>query len=234
MRTVLLHGLGGGASSWRFVMPLLEALDGELVALDLLGHAGRLAPADVCFGDLVIDVRARVDGPCRVVGFSLGGSVALDLALRHPAVVAELVLVAATAGVSDPRLRIKRRHSAATNAQRLVELGVGRYADERLRLYSSPTVAQRWREDFVRNRPDALAAVMRGTGSGSRPALWQHLAKIRSPTVVIVGEHDDSARDARRTPKSIPMASFIDVRDAGHDLPLEAQRRSRPSSRPGS
>jgi pimeloyl-ACP methyl ester carboxylesterase len=101
---VLVHGLGGAASNW---VELVPALTGSyrVLALDLPGHGGSsplpAAPSLTPFADVVAVVAER-EGllPACVVGHSLGGLVALRLALRRPDAVRALLLASA-AGISS-------------------------------------------------------------------------------------------------------------------------------------
>lgn len=91
-----LHGWGLNAAVWE---PLAEQLAGRarLLAPDLPGHGARAGEGR--FGDLgsaADDLAAGLDGPVTVVGWSLGGLLALDMAQRYPARVVRVVLVAAT------------------------------------------------------------------------------------------------------------------------------------------
>ena len=101
---LLLHGLGGAASNWVELAPAL-ARDRRVLVLDLPGHGGSSplpsAPTLNPFADVVATVAER-EGmlPAAVVGHSLGGVVALRLALRRPGSVTALVLAAA-AGISS-------------------------------------------------------------------------------------------------------------------------------------
>src|SRR5207244_6439610 len=100
---VLVHGLGGAASNWTELAPLL-ATRHRLLVPDLPGHWGSSALPAVSglepFADRVALVAER-EGmlPAPVVGHSLGGLVVLRLALRRPADVSAVVLAAA-AGLS--------------------------------------------------------------------------------------------------------------------------------------
>jgi pimeloyl-ACP methyl ester carboxylesterase len=100
---LLVHGLGGAASNWTELVPLLAGRH-RLLVPDLPGHGGSEPLPAVAglepFADRVALVAER-EGmfPAPAVGHSLGGMVALRLALRRPADVSALVL-AAGAGLS--------------------------------------------------------------------------------------------------------------------------------------
>jgi pimeloyl-ACP methyl ester carboxylesterase len=103
---VLVHGLGGAASNWVELAPLL-ARTRRVLALELPGHGGSsplaAAPNLNPFADRLAGVleQESVMG-ATVVGHSFGGSVALRLAMRHPRLVGSLVLAGA-AGISSGR-----------------------------------------------------------------------------------------------------------------------------------
>jgi len=100
---LLVHGLGGAASNWTELTPLLSARH-RLLVPDLPGHGGSTALPAVSglepFADRVALV-AEQEGmlPAPVVGHSLGGMVVLRLALRRPDDV-QAVVLAAAAGLS--------------------------------------------------------------------------------------------------------------------------------------
>ena len=106
---VLVHGLGGAASNWCELVPLL-APRFRLLVPDLPGHGGSSplpsAPTLSSFAEAVFRV-AESEGllPAAVVGHSLGGLVALRLALRRPQAVRALVLAAAAGISSASRIR---------------------------------------------------------------------------------------------------------------------------------
>jgi pimeloyl-ACP methyl ester carboxylesterase len=105
---VLVHGLGGAASNWVELAPLL-ARRYRLLVPDLAGH-GRSAPAAApvslaTFAEHVHALMLREEMPAAaVVGHSLGGTVALQLAVSRPDAVRALVL-AAPAGITSSTAR---------------------------------------------------------------------------------------------------------------------------------
>jgi pimeloyl-ACP methyl ester carboxylesterase len=108
---VLVHGLGGSSANWAEIAPAL-ARSRRVLALDLPGHGGSAplpaAPTLAPFAGAVAAVLAAEEAaPAPVVGHSLGGIVALRLALRHPDAVSGVV-VASGAGISSATAHARR------------------------------------------------------------------------------------------------------------------------------
>ena len=113
-------------------------------------------------------------GRFALAGYSLGGRVALHVALPAPERVARLVLIATTAGLEDPAARARRRaadEELAAWAQRATsEDWVARWTAQPLFAGTPPAAAARWAQDLRRNDPADLAA---------RPARHRRRARWR-------------------------------------------------------
>ncbi len=84
-----------------------------------------------------------------------------------------------------------------------------------------PEVGALAREDQRRNRPDALAAVLRGVGTGEMEPLWGRLSELEMPVAVLVGNRDEKFQTlGQRMVDLLPNAELI-VLPGGHALPLE-------------
>ena len=78
------------------------------------------------------------------------------------------------------------------------------------------------REDQRRNRPDALAAVLRGIGTGEMEPLWSRQEELAMPVAVLVGERDAKFRAlGERIVELLPDAELAVV-PGGHRLALES------------
>ena len=103
---VLVHGLGGSAANWLALAPLL--LPGRRVLVpELAGHGGSdPLPAAASLNAYADRIAGLLDEPAAIVGHSLGGAVALRLAIRRPELVRALVLAGA-AGISSGTRRAR-------------------------------------------------------------------------------------------------------------------------------
>jgi 2-succinyl-6-hydroxy-2,4-cyclohexadiene-1-carboxylate synthase len=220
----LLHGFTQTARSWR---PLHRRLaEGRrLMALDAPGH-GRSAPLRL---DLWATGHAitRTSGPADLLGYSMGGRMALHAALADSAAVRRLVLIGATAGIADPRARAQRRADDAALADR-IEAGGDEGLPAFLREWlSSPLFAGLSAEaadvaSRLDNTAAGLASSLRLCGTGGQDPLDQRLGEITAPTLLVVGERDTKFQaEAERLRAGLPAAEIAVVAGAGHACHLE-------------
>ncbi len=225
---VLLHGFAGTGRAWDPVREQLDAARYRSLAPDLRGHgrSARLRP--VSFDGCVRDVLACApDAPFTLAGYSLGGRVALHLALTAPERVARLVLVATTAGIEHPGQRAERAAADETLAARVERMDGDTFAREwqaqPIFADTPPTAAAAWSEDLRRTSPRHLAAALRGIGTGAMEPLWARLGELAMPCDVVVGERDAKfVALGRRLVAALPDARLHVVPGAGHGVPREA------------
>jgi 2-succinyl-6-hydroxy-2,4-cyclohexadiene-1-carboxylate synthase len=223
---VLLHGFSGTHRAWDGVR---ERLDGEryrVLALDLPGHgADADAERPITFAACVERVLVRAPERFTLCGYSLGGRVALHVALAAPERVRRLVLVSCSAGIEDSSERAERSRSDRRLARELEAIPfedfVERWRTQPLFADEPPEVGRLARADQRRNSPDALAVVLRGVGTGEMEPLWDRLGELSMPVTVIAGERDAKYQAlGARMVSLLPDAELV-VAPGGHGLPLE-------------
>jgi 2-succinyl-6-hydroxy-2,4-cyclohexadiene-1-carboxylate synthase len=223
---VLLHGFSGTRRTWDRLAALLPAERYRPLALDLPGHgAAADAPQPITFAGCVEHVLSASPPRFVLCGYSMGGRVALHVALAAPERVQRLVLVCTSAGIEDAAERAQRSrtdHQLAADLERIpFEQFIERWRTQPLFAQEPPEVGELAREDQRRNSPAALAAVLRGLGTGEMQPLWERLAELRMPVTVLVGERDRKyVALGRRMSESLPRGELIVVA-GGHGLPLE-------------
>ena len=223
---VMLHGFGGTARAWDSVAAALDPERYLPLAVELPGH-GRQAGAErpITFAGCVAHVLAEAPERFVLCGYSLGGRVALHVALAAPQRVSRLVLVSCSAGIEDASERARRREDDEALALQLerepFERFIERWRSQPLFADEPPDVGRLAREDQRRNRPDALAAVMRGIGSGEMQPLWGRLSELAMPTTVVVGARDQKFAELGARMQRLLPDSRLSVLDGGHVLALE-------------
>ncbi len=236
---VLLHGFTGSAQSWLPVFGDLSRAH-HVHAIDLIGHGQSAAPEDRthyaydrALDDLAAMLHERGIERAAWLGYSLGGRLALGMAIAHPERVSALILESATAGIRDESERAKRRGSDEALANRIEEHGIEAFVAEweALPMWSSqrslaPEVRAAQREQRLANSSIGLANSLRGMGQGAQPSLWDRLGEIRVPTLLIAGALDTKFADiAGQMHLGIPDAELELVSGTGHAVHLESPRQ---------
>lgn len=223
---VLLHGFSGTRRAWDGVIELLDGERYRPLALDLPGHGDASdAQQPITFDGCTQAALAAAPERFTLCGYSLGGRVALHVALAAPHRVSRLVLVSSSAGIEDPLERAARREADSQLAQDLegepFEQFIERWRSQPLFAGEPPAVGQLAQTDQRRNRPHALAAVLRGLGAGAMEPLWGRLSELHVPVTVIVGERDAKyVSIGQRMVEELADARLLVV-EGGHGLPLE-------------
>ncbi len=232
---VLLHGFTGSTANWR-AHAAAFAQQFTTVAIDLLGHGGSDSPADPgrysmerCVKDLIAVFDQLAVERVNLLGYSMGGRVALHGAAAHPERVRALVLESASPGLADPVKRQARAASDRALAERIEGQGLDTFVNywESLPLFASQrrlpeSVRADRRAQRLRNNPLGLANSLRGLGIGVQPSLWHRLPDLRCPTLLVAGELDlKFVNIARAMAQALPIAKLEIVPDTGHTVHLE-------------
>src|ERR671920_542417 len=131
---VLLHGFAGTRHGWDLVAERLHPERYRPLAIDLRGHGDARDARPITFAAVVDDVAAAAPERFVLCGYSLGGRVALHVALAHPERVSRLVLVASTAGIEDAQLRAERRRADEELATETERGGIEDFAERWMRM----------------------------------------------------------------------------------------------------
>ena len=231
--TVVLHGFTGSAAA---MSPLTSRLPDPVLALDLPGHgAGPISsdPADYTVAAAVSGVVAAIAHleSLALVGYSMGGRVALHVALAHPDLVAALALIGARAGIDDASERAKRIAADEALADQIESKGIEWFADY---WADQPLFASRRHRLSVEQQaelraqrldcdPRGLALSLRGMGAGAVEPVGCRLGELPMPCTLIAGAEDAKfAAIAHEMAATIPQATVCVIPEAGHAAHLEA------------
>lgn len=227
--TVILgHSFLCSGEMWRCQVPAL-AEERRVINVDYPGH-GRSGPlaSPVSLYDLVGDTTAVLDaaGVRRAVwaGLSVGGMVALRAALEAPERVQGLVLVDTDAGAERPLIRLK--YKAMGLGSRLVGLkpfvpAVLPLMFGRTTRVRSPDLVAEWRGRFESLDLPSILRLLEGIAG--RDSVEGRLGEITAPTLVLVGDEDETLPLARseRIRRGISGAILEVVPGSGHLAALE-------------
>jgi 3-oxoadipate enol-lactonase len=224
---VLIAGLGQGTWVWRYVLPALER-ERRVVTFETRGTGKQIeAPARQSVTAMAADAGEEVGGPAHVLGFSMGGYVALTLALARPEQVLSLILVATGAGGPERVPRPRHVADAFTEALGLPHEEFGR----RTMPY---TFSPGWAEANPGRFEEILAARL------ERPTPYETLEshaaacyrfyheecaveRIAAPALVIHGDQDliVPVENGRMLASRLLDVRYVELPGRGHNLMLE-------------
>ena len=228
---VLSHALGLDMGMWEGLAGRLAVgtlgTPSQVLRHDHRGHGGSAAPAGPYTMDDLVDDAARLvrewgRGPVTWIGLSMGAMVGQGLAIRHPDLVARLVL-ANTTSIYPEAARASWSQRIATvqsdGMAAVADMVVERYLHADFRA-AEPAATQAIRATILRNDPAGYAASCAAVAG----VAWQdRLAQVRCPTLVISGARDAGAPPAmgQAIAERIPGARLAIIENASHLSVLE-------------
>ncbi len=243
---LLLHGFTGSTRAWddvrqRLLLPPRErAAPLRLILIDVIGHGRSEAPEDATrYGmePAARDLATLLDQlrlpAVHLLGYSMGGRLALAFAVQHPARLHSLILESASPGIEDAAQRAVRAHSDDALADSIERDGLDAFVaawERQPLLQLAPHVPAEVRETQhalrLQSSPRGLANSLRGMGTGRQPSFWADLPRLRVPALLLSGELDTRYSEvAERMARLLPRAERHVLRAAGHtahvDQPAE-------------
>lgn len=229
---VLIHGIGASIYAWRHQLAPLMTAGYRVVAFDNRGFGFSEKPAhgyhNADYAHLVVSLLDSLGIASAVlVGHSMGGAIAAEVALSHPDRVRGLVLIdAAGYGISFPGvLKLARWPFAGS----IVTTFRGRWATGRIlrSSFADPSkVTEADVDQYYAPVPQAdFGRALRGVLREFRfDSLGGRLAGVQSPTLILWGDADRfiSIRDGTRFGRELPRSEFVTLQGAGHNAQEEA------------
>ena len=228
----LLHGFTLAGRSWMDLVKRMPA--GRMwIMPDLRGHGHtRIAPGapctmEACGGDLAAMWDHLGIERSHVVGYSMGGRLALHVAVRLPERARSLLTIGAHGGLA-PGAREARVQADEALAKRIERDGVAEFVDywESLPMFEGLARGQALAGELhairLANDPQGLAASLRGMGAGAMEPLWDALGKINVPSTFCAGRDDPGfVESARRLASAVPGARVEVVGGSGHAVQFD-------------
>ena len=246
---VVLHGFTGSAEA---MAPLTSRLapafriadDHErplrVIAPDLVGHGRSEAPdypspyRVQAMADQIAVLADEIECEAfHLVGYSMGGRVALTLACAAPRRLRSLALIGGTAGIADPDERHRRVEADAARAEQITA-DLSAFVDEWM---AHPLFAGQAalgvehlaaaRAQRLASNPQGLANSLRHGGTGSMTPLHAELGRCEVPTLLVAGIKDTKfCAIAEELAASLPDAAIVRVAAAGHAVHVERPRHA--------
>ncbi|KKK35840.1 hypothetical protein WN59_03220 [Salinicoccus sediminis] len=228
---LLLHGFLSDMSSME---PAVGHLTGHfnILLVDLPGFGDTKAGGDYSMDDISDALAALIGsrwGAVHVVGYSMGGRVAVSLLTNYPGVIKSAVLESASPGISDPSERKERQELDRKRADSILS-DYASFIDswEKMGIFQSQDSADagqrmRQRENRLAQDPRGAAESLISYGTGIQKSYWQDLPEISVPVLLLAGEKDGKfVAINQRMEELLPNGRFEIIPGAGHNIHMEA------------
>lgn len=230
---LFLHGFMGDHKSFEPIMSLLSN-QFSCLALDLPGHGKtKVIGGDECYtmpqtAEAVIKVLDKLDiQKCFLVGYSMGGRLALYLTLKFSQRFYKVVLESASPGLKTEEECLQRIKSDKDLADKLE---ISDFSDFLEKWYQNPLFAslkekpdfeKLWKER-LKNNPFELAKSLRNLSTGLQPSLWNELKHNEIPLLLLVGEKDEKFKQINTEMATCcPSSTLKIISNTGHNIHWE-------------
>jgi len=233
---LLLHGFTGNHQSWQTVADAFKN-EYQLIMPDLIGHGQTDAPTDAnryTMDKLAEDIITLLDTlnieKTNLLGYSMGGRVAVYLAVHFPERINKLILESTSAGLITDGGRTARRFRDNRLADRIEAGGLEAFVNfwERIPLWKTQEnlpidVKNQQRAIRMSHTTHGLANSLRGMGTGVQPNLWDDLEQLSMPICLIVGEKDRKFHQLNQYMHQLMKNAQLHIMDnCGHTVHLES------------
>ncbi len=231
---LFLHGFMGTSLDWGQIVDPMSR-DFYCVTVDLPGHGQSVNLADpgayaiegaCCLLERVLS-EIDVDS-AHVVGYSMGGRLALYFARHFAERCRNVVLESASPGLKTASQRAQRIESDEARARRLETEDYGRFLEEWYRQPLFSTLARhgdlldQMIASRMINSPDELARTLRKMGTGAQPSLWNELERVEAAALAVAGALDGKFVEiAEQMALLKPTMRTAIISNAGHNVHAE-------------
>ncbi|MFD1739171.1 2-succinyl-6-hydroxy-2,4-cyclohexadiene-1-carboxylate synthase [Bacillus salitolerans] len=234
-KLLFLHGFTGSKQNWKGIASNLSE-HFTVITIDLIGHGETDSPLDsaryemnaACL-DLNLFLEKLDINTVQLVGYSMGGRLAIAFALSYPNRVSSLILESSSPGIERIEERNLRILSDEQLAEEIVEKGITEFVNkwENIPLFESQkllpeSIQAAIRAERLTNNPIGLAGSLKGMGTGKQPSYWDQLQEIKIPSLFICGEWDEKfCTIAEEMSVRVPNSTIQKVFNAGHAIHVE-------------
>ncbi|MFE8703299.1 2-succinyl-6-hydroxy-2,4-cyclohexadiene-1-carboxylate synthase [Cytobacillus sp. FJAT-54145] len=231
---LLLHGFTGNHTTWS---PFYEKWqESKSIAVDIIGHGESSSPEQVERYNMMSVVEdlnkligqmglERVD----LLGYSMGGRLALSFAVTYPQKVRKLILESSTPGIDDEDGREKRILQDLSLATYIEKNGMEPFVDywENIPLFESQkrlskSTQARIKDQRLKNSIIGLKNSLLGMGTGAQPSWWDQLEGFPIETLLLTGSLDEKfCGIAENMMKKLKNAKWEKINGCGHAIHVE-------------
>lgn len=214
---IFLHGFLGNPEDWSKIS---EYLSTPHQALTLPGH-NHVPLAD----DINHALRQKISEPVTLVGYSLGGRLALDFATSFPELVEKLIILSANPGIDSKEKRQERKKWDEAWCELIDKQGfpafLKKWYEQPLfhTFQESPDFAHIFNKR-LQESPAAMKEVFLRLSPAILPSYWEAIKKFSFPTLFLFGEHDIKYQSVKTRLQKMGVKTDL-IPNSGHAIHLE-------------
>ncbi len=228
---VFLHGFMGTGDDWTEIAT--HFVDRFYCLMpDLPGHGGTPLDGELGYAAWTSALReilsAQGIARTHLVGYSMGGRLALYFALTCPEMVEKLVLESANPGIVDEAERAERAALDDKLTARLRCEGMGVFLEfwYNIPLFASLNNYPALKDELVHKRSEQnsenMARVLSELSPGRQPSLWARISELEMPTLLVAGELDEKyCRITSQMATIMPKSTRVTLPGCGHNAHRE-------------
>lgn len=233
---LFLHGFTGNLKDWEFVKGNLDKKFTPIF-IDLIGHGNSSAPRKIekynsdnqieLIRKLLIALNLK---KVILVGYSMGGRLALSFTAKYPSKVNSLVLISTAFGFENKSEREERIKSDKVLSKQVKNSTIEEFIKYWINIplfksykkLSKNKIETLAKDKIKRNRKVGMQNSLLGFSTGLMKNYFPKLGKIKTKTLLVCGELDKKFIGInKKAVKLLPNAKLKIVRDTGHNLPFQ-------------
>lgn len=232
---LLLHGFTSNLHTWDELTNQLKE-NYQVIRFDIIGHGQSDSPSQLM--EYTIESQAAVIkeilsnlqiSKVPILGYSMGGRLAISFACMYPNLVSSLLLESTTAGIEELNERLNRKKQDEQLAKKIATEGIEKFVDywEGISLFTSLKKLPKEKLDYLRNQrltntQQGLMNSLLMMGTGSQPSWWEEIKNFHFPVLIIVGQEDQKfCAIAKKLQSKIKNARIEVINDVGHMIHVE-------------
>ncbi len=236
---IFLHGFTGSSEDWVYSANKIDDRF-QKAGIDLIGHGESDSPDEqfkYSLTNVIEHIKDVIDyfrwKNIFLLGYSMGGRIALTYANKFQHKISGLILESATAGIEDPNERIDRIKRDKELSDFILFHSLEEFTDYWMDLeifqtqkrFSNPRLTE-IKKAKLKNNKTGLANSLLGYGTGAMPPLFDRLPFIKIPTLLISGELDTKFTSVnKKLVRHLPNAEHVIIKNAGHNTHLEESEK---------
>ena len=233
---VFLHGFLGNQKEW---LDIIKSLKNKyrIILFDLPGHGGSVFDVNKIDKKIyeftnttntIVNILKKLNvNKSMLIGYSMGGRLALNLAIKYPSIFSKVFIESASPGLETEQEILKRKANDEKTAKLIKELNFSEFIDNwyNQKVFEGIKKSLKY-EDLknqrLKNDTNNIALALKGLSVANMPCLWNKLSNLKLPLYFIAGKNDEKyCIIGQRMSQYSQKISFKIVNNCGHNIHFE-------------